>query len=74
MVSGTLLSTFILILVVGLLCWLAWWLIGFIGLPQPFDKALRILVAIVAFIFLANLLLGLTGHPLFDGGAFTVHR
>ena len=67
MISSSLLTTFVLILVVGCLCWLAWWLIGYIGLPAPFDKVLRVLVAIIAFIFLANLLLGLVGHPLFSG-------
>jgi hypothetical protein len=36
-------------------------LIGYIGLPEPFNKIARALIAIVAAIFLINALLGLIG-------------
>lgn len=55
------------IVVVGLLCWLAWWFIGYCGLPEPFNKVARILIALVAFIFVGYLLLALLpplGHGL----------
>jgi hypothetical protein len=65
MVSGsTLLSALITLVVVGLICWLVWWFISYIGLPEPFNKVARVLVALVALVFLINFLLGFTGHPL----------
>lgn len=65
MISGSvLLNAFIVLVVAGIICWLFWWFIGFIGLPEPFNKVARVLVAIVALIFLVNFLLGFTGHPL----------
>ena len=49
------------IIIVGGICWLLWWLIGFIGLPAPFDKVARVIVAVVAVFFLINLLLTVGG-------------
>lgn len=66
MISGAgLLSLLVTLVVVGLICWLVWWFIGYVGLPEPFNKVARVLVGLVALVFLINLLLGLTGHPLF---------
>jgi len=65
MISGSaLLSLLLTLVVVGLICYLLWWLIGFIGLPEPFNKVARVLIAVFAVIFLINLLLGFGGHPL----------
>ena len=65
MVSGSvLLNAFIILVVAGLICWLIWWFIGYIALPEPFNKVARVLVALVAIVFLVNFLLGFTGHPL----------
>ena len=55
------LAFLIQIIVVGLVCYLLWWLIGYIGLPEPFDKIARVIVAVVAVIFLLNLVMGLGG-------------
>ena len=63
--DGGLLHLLIQIIVVGLVCYLLWWLIGYVGLPAPFDKVARIVVAVVAVIFLLNIVMGLggaTGH------------
>jgi len=54
-------TVFITIIVVALICWLLWWLIGYLALPQPFDKVLRVLIAIVAVVFLINAILTLAG-------------
>jgi hypothetical protein len=65
MVSGSALLHLLLVLViVGLIFWLVWWFLGYIGLPEPFNKVARVLVGLVALIFLINFLLGFTGHPL----------
>jgi uncharacterized membrane protein YtjA (UPF0391 family) len=44
--------------------WLLWWLIGYAGLPEPFSKIARVVLAVIAVLMLINLLLGLIGTPL----------
>jgi len=53
-----LLSLLIGIIVVGLVCYLLWWLIDFIGLPEPFAKVAKVIVALVAVIYLLGILTG----------------
>lgn len=54
------------IIVAGLIFGLLWWLIGYCGLPEPFNKLARIVLAIVAVLFLIGILLSLVnGQPLF---------
>ncbi len=67
-----LVSIVIYILVGGAICWLLWWLIGFIGVPEPFAKIARGVVAVVAVFFLISLLLSFIGHPLI--GTSIIHR
>ncbi len=50
------------IVVVGLILWLLLWLISYVGLPEPFAKVGRVILAVVAVIWLINLLLGLAGN------------
>ena len=59
-----LISIVVWIVVVGLVFYLLWWLVGYLGLPEPFNKVARVVLAIAAVLFLINLLMGLTGHPL----------
>jgi hypothetical protein len=54
----TLLTVLLQLVVVGLICYLLWWLIGYIGLPEPFDKVARVIIAVVAVIFIIGLLTG----------------
>lgn len=61
MTIATLVNVLIYLLIVGGICWLLWWLIGFIGLPEPFNKVARVIVAVVAVLLCINLLLGLGG-------------
>jgi hypothetical protein len=64
-ISGeSLVHTVVWIVVVALICWLLWWLIGYAGIPEPFNRILRVIVAVFAVLFLINLLLGLAGHPI----------
>lgn len=66
MISGGALLTLLVYLVIGgLVFYLIWWFIGFVGLPEPFNKVARVVVGLAALIFLINLLLGLVGTPLF---------
>lgn len=66
MVSGqALLSMLITLVVAGLIFWLLWWFIDYIGLPEPFNKVARVIVGLVAIVYLLNILMGLGGRPLF---------
>lgn len=58
---SSLVHIIIYLLIVGGICWLLWWLIGYIGLPEPFNKIARVIVAVVAVLLCINLLLGLGG-------------
>jgi len=58
---SSLLNLVVWFAIIGGVFWLLWWLIGYIGLPQPFDKVLRVIVAIVCVVILVNLLLSLGG-------------
>lgn len=65
MISGAaLLSVLVRLVIAGLICWLLWWFIGFVGIPEPFNKVARVLIALVAVVFLINILLTLSGHPM----------
>jgi len=63
-VSGEgLLSLLVTLVIVGLICYLLWWFVGYIGLPAPFDKVARVIVALIALIFLLNVLMSMMGTP-----------
>lgn len=53
------------LIVIGVIFGLLWWLISYCGLPQPFDKVARVVLAVAAVIILINILLGMVGHPIF---------
>lgn len=59
--ASVLMGILIQLIVIGAVCWLLWWFISFIGLPEPFNKIARGVIAAVAVFFLINLLLGLSG-------------
>ena len=52
------------LIVVGLVFWLLLWLIGYVGLPEPFSKVAKVILAVVAVLFLINLVMSLSGTPL----------
>ena len=56
----------ITLIIVGLIFGLCWWLVGYCGLPAPFDKAARVILAVLAVLVVIGLLLSLVGgQPLF---------
>lgn len=63
--TSVLISLVVWIIVIGLVFYLLWWLVGFAGLPEPFNKVARIAIAVVAVLLLINMLLGLTGSAPF---------
>lgn len=64
-ISGqSMIHALITLVVVGLVFWLLLWLISYIGLPEPFAKVAKVILAVVAVLFLINFLLSIAGHPL----------
>ncbi len=64
-ISGDdLVKAVIWIVVVGVIFGLLWWLIDYAGLPTPFAKVAKVLVAVVAVILVIRFLLKLTGVSL----------
>lgn len=57
------------LVIVGVVFWLLWWFIDFVGLPEPFNKVAKVIIALVAVLILLNLLLGLIG-PMPSGPLF----
>ncbi len=61
-----LVSLIIYVMVGGLVFWLLWWLVGYCGLPEPFNKVARVILAVLAVCFLIAVLLSLVnGQPVF---------
>lgn len=59
-----LVNTVIWIIIVALIFWILTWAIGYIGIPEPFNKVIRVILAVFAALVLINVLLGLAGHQI----------
>lgn len=65
MIAGSaLLSLLVTLVIVGLIFWLIWWFLGYVGVPEPFNKVIRVILGLVIFIYLINVLMSVGGHPL----------
>lgn len=65
MIEATaLIGVIVWIIVIGCIFGLLWWLIGYVALPEPFNKIARIVIAVLAVLLLINVLLGLVGSPI----------
>lgn len=64
---NNLVSIVIYLVVISLIFYAIWWFIGYVGVPEPFNKVIRVIVGLVALIIVINLLLGLAGHPIISG-------
>lgn len=51
----------VLLIVGGLIFWLLHWLVGYVGLPEPFNKVARVVLAVFAVLFVCIVLLSLVG-------------
>ncbi len=58
---GTLVAVVLYLIVTGLIVWLLLWLIGYCGLPEPFNKIARIVVVVFAVLVIIGVLLSLVG-------------
>jgi hypothetical protein len=72
---GSLVSVVIYLIVAGLILWLLYWLIAYVGLPEPFAKVAYVVLAIVAVLIVIGILLSLiSGQPLFRWGGGPIVR
>ncbi len=53
------------LIIAGLIFGMLWWLIGYCGIPEPFNKLARVILAILAVMICIGLLMGLMGYPVF---------
>ena len=52
------------LIIAAMVFWLISWLITYIGVPEPFNKVIKVILAIVAVLICINALLTLAGKPL----------
>jgi len=60
-----LLGIVVYLVIIGVVFWAILWFVGYVGVPEPFNKVIKVVVGLVALIIVVNLLLGLAGHPIF---------
>lgn len=58
---SSLLVLLIYIIVIGLILWLALWVIGQLPLPAPFGQVARVIIVVIAVLILIIMLLNLVG-------------
>ncbi len=49
------------LVVAGLVFWLLFWLVGYVGLPEPFNKIAHVILAILAVMVIIGILVQLLG-------------
>jgi uncharacterized membrane-anchored protein len=60
--SSGLVNLVVSVVVAGLIFWVLWWLVHYVGIPQPFLKVIEVIIAVCAVLWLINVLLGLSGN------------
>lgn len=60
---GGLIPLLVELVLVGLIFWLILWFVGYVGVPEPFAKVIKVIVGLCILIYLLNLVMGLGGHP-----------
>jgi hypothetical protein len=64
-ISGQqLINLVIWLIVAAVIFWLVNWLIDYIGIQEPFNKIIKVILAIFCVLICINALLALGGHPL----------
>ena len=58
----------IYLIIGGVVFWLLTWLIDYIGLPEPFRKVARVVLAVGAVLVVIAVLLAMAGHPIVRWG------
>lgn len=59
-------SVVLYLIVAGLVFWLLFWLVDYCGIPEPFNKVAKIILAILAVLVIIGILISIVnGQPLF---------
>ena len=58
-----LISLIFALVIAGLLFWLAIWFLDWVGVPEPFNKVIKVVIGLFVFLYLAGILLGYAPHP-----------
>ena len=58
-----LVQTVITLVIVALIFWVIMWFVGYVGVPEPFNKVAIVIIALVAVIILLDVVLGVGGVP-----------
>ena len=48
----------ITLIIAGLIFWLVLWFVDFVGVPEPFNKVIKVVLGIVALLYLLSVLTG----------------
>ena len=56
-------SLLISLIVVGVIVWLLMYAVQYVGIPEPFNKVARVIIILIAIVYLINLL-----SPFLSGG------
>lgn len=54
------------LIILGLIVGLLWWLVDYCGVPEPINRVIRVVIAIMVVLVLINFLLSIIGHPLIE--------
>lgn len=49
------------LIIAGVIFWLLQWLVDYVGIPEPFHKVLKVVIAVVAVLIVIFALLNLAG-------------
>jgi len=61
--STNLLNALIWLVIGGVIFGLCHWLIGYVGVPEPFNKVAKVIIAVIAVVICINALLTIVGRP-----------
>lgn len=56
-------SALITLIIIGFILGLLYWLVDWLGTPQPINKVLKAVILLVGVLMLVNFLLQLAGQP-----------
>lgn len=57
----SLISAIIYIVIIGLIFWVLWWFLGYVGIPEPFNKVIRVILGLVALLIVIYFLMSFLG-------------
>ena len=56
------LSIIVYLVIVGLILWVISWFVAYVGVPEPFNRVIRVVLGLVALIIVIDVLLSFIGH------------